>query len=299
MAFSNVDFSDSQKYAPPPYEEPPRQRCCFFYGCIIASILSLLLLIAVGVVLFVFYRFLGQMIEEYAATAPRELPKIEMPAEQFRTLKERVEAFSAAVKEGKPTEPLALTSDEINALIEERPSLKGKFYVTIEKDRLKGQVSFPLTDIANIGITRGRYLNGEAEFNVWLKDGVLFVTIASFEINGKRPSEQFLQSIRSQNLAKDADTDPKSAEVIRNLESIEIDAGRLIIKARDRTDARAADNSGESPGTETQKKTIVHPPEKPPGPAGASSPSAEKLPDDVLAPADPQPATRAEPANRP
>ncbi len=195
MAASNPDFSDYQKFAPPSYEEPQRQHGCFFYGCIIASILTLLLLIAVGVVFFLIYRWAGQMIEEYTATAPRELPKVEMPAEQRRTLKERVEAFRKAIKEGKPTEPLVLNSDEINALIDEEEKFKGKVYVSIDQDKVRGQVSIPLNDIPSLGLTRGRYLNGEAEFKVSLEDGVLIVTLDSFEVNGKKPPPELLAQI--------------------------------------------------------------------------------------------------------
>ena len=67
-----------------------------------------------------------------------------MPAEQRQVLKDRVEAFRKAVEAGTPTEPLVLTSDDLNALIEENPDLKGKIYVKIEGDEVKGQVSIPL-----------------------------------------------------------------------------------------------------------------------------------------------------------
>ena len=67
-----------------------------------------------------------------------------MPAEKRQALKDRVEAFRKAVDAGTPTEPLVLTSDDLNALIEENPELKGTIYVKVEGDEVKGQVSFPL-----------------------------------------------------------------------------------------------------------------------------------------------------------
>ncbi len=55
---------------------------------------------------------------------------------------ERFDAFHSAVEAGKPAEPLVLSSEDLNALIEERvPDLKGRIYATIEKDKLKGQVA--------------------------------------------------------------------------------------------------------------------------------------------------------------
>ena len=113
-------------------------------------------------------------------------PRSRCPPRRRKTLEERVKAFRTALEEGKPTEPLVLTSDEINALIEARTAeLKGKVYVTIEGDKLKGQVSIPLSDFPSFGLTRGRYLNGEAEFKVSLQDGILLVTLDSIEVNGK------------------------------------------------------------------------------------------------------------------
>ncbi len=252
MASGNLDLSDYRKIGPP-YDEPPRQRGCFFYGCIIAGILTLLLVIAVGIMFFFIYRWFEGVVEEYTATAPQTLPKVEMPPERRRTLAERFDAFRAAVDVGKPTEPLVLDSREINALIEERTPLKDKVFVTIAGDRLKGKVSLPLGDLIPIGLTRGRFLNGEAEFSVWLKDGVIFATISSFEVNGKRPSEDFLRHVRGQNLARGLNDDPKMAEEISKLQSIEVKDGKLIIRAREVGEKADGTRTGDTPPTATKE----------------------------------------------
>jgi len=267
MATSDREFYDAPKFTPEPYE-PPRQRGCFFYGCIIASVLALLLLIAVGIGFYFLYRAVGQFVEQYTATVPRELPEVEIPAEQRQALDERVEAFRKAIDAGTPTEPLVLTSDDVNALIEEHTDLKGKIYITIEGDKVKGQVSLPLADFLDIPLTRGRFLNGEAELKASLNDGVLIITLESFEVNGKRPPEEFLTNLRRENLAKDAYKDPKNADQIRKLESIEIKDGKIIIKAR-------AKDAGTPPG---------------------ASDSPKDLPEDVLAPPDPD-RPKAEPSD--
>ena len=110
MATSDREFYDAPKFTPEPYE-PPRQRGCFFYGCIIASVLAVLFLIAVAILLYVAYRGLGQLVEQYTTTAPQELPAVEMPAQERQSLQERVDAFRKAVDAGTPTEPLVLTSE--------------------------------------------------------------------------------------------------------------------------------------------------------------------------------------------
>jgi hypothetical protein len=295
MASANLDLSDYRKFAPP-YDEPPRQRGCLFYGCIIAGILSLLVLIAVGVGVLFVYRWFERVLEEYTATAPRELPRVEMAAEQRQTLRERVEAFRAAIKEGRPTEPLVLSSEDLNALIDENPDLKGKVYVAINQEKLKGQVSIPLNNFPSFGLTRGRYLNGEGEFKVSLQDGVLIVTLESLLVNGKTLPAELMNSFRNQNLARDAYKDERTAEEIRKFQSIEVKDGKVIITARDRT---RAPEGGPSEGTtriETRDgKVIVHPPERPAPNGGPSSPGSA-LPDNVLAPPESRPASTAESA---
>ena len=231
MSTNDPEFYQAPKFTPEQYQAPPRQRGCFFYGCIIASVLAVLTMILIGVGAVLLYRLAGRMVEEYTATVPRDLPKVEMPAEKRQTLKERVETFRKAVNEGTPTEQLVLTSDDLNALLEEQPELKGKIYVKVEGDEVKGQVSIPL-DQLGFPMVKGRYLNGEADLKASLKDGVLIVTLDSIEVNGKRVPDQVMEGIRKENLAKDAYKDEKSSEMMRKLESLEIKDGKIILKVR-------------------------------------------------------------------
>lgn len=297
MATSNPDFPSYQRSTPPPYEEPRREHGCFFYGCIIAGILSLLLLIGIGVALFFFYRWAGRLIEEYTATVPRELPAVSMPAERRKTLEERVEAFRTAVKEGKPTEPLVLDSDELNVLLDKNEELKGKVYVSIDDDKLKGQISIPLEKLPMFGLTKGRYLNGEAELEASLDHGVLIVTLESIEVNGKTVPPEVMAQIRTQNMAKDVYKDAKTAEEIRKLDTIRVKDGKLTITARDRARGPEDDKGGEPARIEARDgKAIAHPPHETPAP-GSSAPTGKKLPEDVLAPPGPPPHAARKPSD--
>jgi hypothetical protein len=247
MSTHDPEFYQAPKFSPEPPHELPRQRGCFFYGCIIASILAVLFVIFMAVIAFFTYRFVNKLVDEYTATAPRELPKLDMPAEKQQVLKDRVEEFKKAVEAGTPTEPLVLTSDDLNALIEDNEELKGKIYVKVEGDEIKGQVSIPL-DKLNVGMVRGRYLNGEADLKASLKDGVLIVTLDSIEVNGKRPPDEMMKGIREQNLAKDAYKDEKNANMIRKLESLEVKDGKIILRVR----AKASD----APDSKAAKKEV-------------------------------------------
>ena len=270
MATTDPEFYQAPKFTPePPPPALPRQRGCFFYGCIIASVMAVLMVILVGVGAFLTYRFVGRLVDEYTSTTPRDLPKVEMPPEQLKTLKDRVESFKEAVNTGAPTEPLVLTSDDLNALIAENPELKGIVYVKLEGNEAKGQISLPL-DKLNVGMVRGRYLNGEADFKASLSEGVLIVTLESIEVNGQKLPDEFLTELRKQNLAKDTYKDEKTSEMIRKLESLEIKDGKIILKVRARKGDAPKDK--DAPASKKDVAVEVVPPK------GASEPAKKTEP---------------------
>src|SRR5947209_5147100 len=103
------------------YDQPEARKGhgCFFYGCITAIVLAVLLVAAVLFTGYYFYRYAIGLAKEYTETAPTKLPEVDMPKEERASLHERLKAFKEAVNARKPTEPLVLTADDINALIED------------------------------------------------------------------------------------------------------------------------------------------------------------------------------------
>ncbi len=250
MSTNDPEFYQAPKFTPEQYQAPPRQRGCFFYGCIIAIVLALLVAILLAVLAFVVYRFAGRMVEEYTATAPEQLPTVEISPEQRKVLEDRVEAFRKAVDSGTPIEPLVLSSDDLNALIEKNDELKGKVYVKIEGDEVKGRISFPLEKVLPLAMVKGRYLNGEADLKASLFDGELIVHIDQLEVNGKKPPEAFMTDLRKQNVAKDMAKDPDNAQMLRKLESVEVKDGKVMLKVRAKPGAPAApETKGATPET--------------------------------------------------
>lgn len=233
MASYDPQFDNAARFSPEYGEPRSGRRGCFFYGCVFAGALSLLAVLGLGVTAFIGYRFVNRFVTEWTSTTPVELPKVQISEEQRRAVRDRVEAFRKAVSEGTGTEPLVLSGDDLNALIEENPNLKDTVYTRIEDDRLKAQVSIPL-DRFKLGMVRGRYLNGEAELKASLSSGFLVVTMDSLEVNGKRPPENFLEGLRKQNLAKDAYDNPKNAEMLSRFESMTIKDGKIILTPRRR-----------------------------------------------------------------
>ena len=144
MSTNDPEFYQAPKFTPEPPQALPRQRGCFFYGCIIASILAVLIVILLAVVAFFGYR----IVESSWSTSTPPPRRESFPRSRCRrssARRSRTESRrSKAVEAGTPTEPLVLTSDDLNALIEENPDFKGKIYVKIEGDEVKGQVSIPL-----------------------------------------------------------------------------------------------------------------------------------------------------------
>jgi hypothetical protein len=291
MSTNDPEFYQAPKFTPePPQPEFPRQRGCFFYGCIIASIMAMLFLILMAVGAFFGYRFVSKLVDEYTSTTPRELPKVEMTPEQRQTVKDRLEAFRKAVEAGSPTEPLVLTGDDLNALIDDDADIKGKIYVKIVGDQVKGEVSIPLERIG-LSMVKGRYLNGEADLKASLSDGVLIVTLDSIEVNGQKPPENVMQGIRKENLAKDAYKDEKNASLMRKLESLEIKDGKIILKVR----AKPTEKPGSASAKAELPVEVVAPANKE-EPAGDATKKAEPPKDDESkTKADPAAATSATP----
>ena len=206
---------------------PKRRRGCLFYGCLGGTACLVIILVAF---LFGLYQ-LKRMLTFYTDTKPMPLPTVQMSPAEIEQLRQRIENFQDAVRTGRPTEPLSLSSDEINADIENDPKLagvKGKLYVTIEGDRLKGQVSLPL-DQVGLRIFRGRYLNGSGIFSIGLQNGNLIVLPESLVVKGQPLPGVYMDKLRSQNLAEAVNNNPRASVAFNHLQQIRVSDGKLIL----------------------------------------------------------------------
>ena len=71
MATHDPEFYEAPKFSAEYDGSQPRQRGCFFYGCVIASVLIVLMIIALALVAYLAIRTANRYLEEYTATAPR------------------------------------------------------------------------------------------------------------------------------------------------------------------------------------------------------------------------------------
>jgi hypothetical protein len=190
-----------------------------------ACLLIILLAFLLGL-----YQF-KRMLNFYTDSQPAQLPSVQLSVAEMEQLKQRIESFQDAVRSGRPTPPLTLTSDEINAFLQTDTNfarVKGKLYVAIEGNRLKGQVSVPLADLG-LGIFRGRYLNGTGIFAVGLQKGNLIVTPDVLAVKGKPLPAVYMDKIRSQNLAESLNNNPRASVGLNRLQEIRISDGRLVL----------------------------------------------------------------------
>ena len=200
---------------------------CFFYGCLIAVII--VALTAAG--LFYGYWKIKQTLMAYTDTESIRIEAVRVTDEQVQSYRARVEAFLEKAQEGKEPAQLVLTADEINALIqnsEQFKEFKGKVQISFANDKATGKVSLPLEDLDPV--LKGKYVNGEATFNVSCENGVLLVTLQALTVKGKPLPEMFLEGLRQENLAKDLYKDPETAETMRRIKTIRIQGGRLIVE---------------------------------------------------------------------
>ena len=207
--------------------EPQKKsgRGCLFYGGIVAAVLF----VAVVLAAYMGYRYFKNLLVQYTDPSPMTLPALQMSAEDAQRARDRIHAYFKAVEEGKANEPLTVTADEINALIQADPNrgLKDHVYVSLEDNKFKAQVSVPADRI--IRGLKGRYFNGSGTFAVSLRNGRLQVAPEELIAKGKPLPENFMRSFRGQNLAEEYQTDPEAKQTLEKLESIQIGDGKVTI----------------------------------------------------------------------
>jgi hypothetical protein len=218
---------------------------CIIYGCLFSflliTLLIALLLLGGG---YYGYRLLQDQLNQYTSKTPADLPVIEYTPEQWTTLKEKIEKFKKTAKQAKTPADLILTADDINALLAEDADMwhpgkdplgrtidfdRGTIHITIHDGQVSGNVSIP-TDFLPGG--KGRYFNASGTFDVFLADGVLVVTLASATVQDEILPTNFVEAMREENLTPDIYNQGETADLLRRLESLTIDDGKIILKSR-------------------------------------------------------------------
>ncbi len=195
----------------------------------------LIIVIALIVGMYFVYRTMmgavENMVNLYTDTVPMEIPTLNVSAEDSTEIIDKYDQFVMDLAEGKSTPALELSAQNINQLIQYHPSFKPmskSIYVSIEDNKIKGDISLPLDQVAPIG--KGRYLNGTAIIEMQLNLKRLFVFINYLEVNGEAVPDEIMQKIKSVNFAEDMNSDPKIAEIIQRIKHLMISDGMLRVE---------------------------------------------------------------------
>jgi hypothetical protein len=209
-----------------------KKSSCGKYLAIGCGVLVVLGLIGAVGLYFGLKGIMGMAIEATTDAEPRELPQVPMTEREIEAVLSRANEFTQAVENGQPTEPLVLSSNEINALIQNHPdfeNLADMVYVTIADDAIQGEVSIPADRFIPMEVAEGRYLNGSASFTVSLSSGRLMVFLESLQIGDTQVPSDVMTEIRRKNLAENAMDNPEIKPLIQKLDTIEVKDGNLII----------------------------------------------------------------------
>jgi hypothetical protein len=209
---------------------PKRQHGCLFYGCISGAVCLVLLLLG----FLVLFQLVRKAVNQYTDTAPMKLPVVQLSQPEIEEVQRRFNNFSDAASAGRPTAPLELTSDEVNALIQNNPDFQGardKLYLSIAGTNLHAQVSLPMSQLG-LTLFKGRYLNGTATLAVSLRSGVLQLTPLQITVKSKPLPGVYMDKIRHENLATSINNNSRASVALNHLQSIEVTDGKLILVAK-------------------------------------------------------------------
>ncbi len=212
----------------PPQIKP--RRGCLFYGCLGGVVMLLAILIAGLIGL----HLARKMFNQFTDSQPAAMPAVQLSQPEIELVRKRIDSFRDSVRAGRPTDPLSLSADEINALIATNLNLN---------DQVTGQLSVPLESVG-LTIFKGRYLNGSGTFSLSFHNGILHVFAQNITVKGKPLPEVYMQSIRQRDLARDFNNDPNAAAAFERIQDIEVKDGKITIVPKE--------NSKEKP--ETEKK---------------------------------------------
>lgn len=218
-------------YRPPAPEEGLSSGAKWGIGCSIGCLITLLVagLAAYGIWVKV-REFGANLLDRFTSGTP--IVFVAPPAEtaEVEGLVARVDAFSEALEQGADTGPLELDGRAINLLIHHHPGWKdlaGRAEVAIDGNQFTARISLPLDAMGSL--LAGRYLNGKATVRLALENGALEGYLDDVEVGGRTLPPEIMAQLKSENFFQDARSDVEFRHMMKRLESLRIEAGRLII----------------------------------------------------------------------
>jgi hypothetical protein len=203
------------------------KRSCLYLGLGGCAVIVL-----VGLVLgFLAVRLITDRFASITDEAPRDIPEVLATDEEHAALQQRLDEFAANAKEGV-AEPLRLTDDQINVLLQRSPqwaALSEMIYVSFLEDAARVELSLPLGQYAP-----GRWLNGSAELKPSVEEGKLRLELLAAETNGQSLPPYIMRNFQDADLfdvfrEQGAPIPAGGVDVPDYIQSIEIEEGALVL----------------------------------------------------------------------
>lgn len=222
---------------------PPPQRVqkdntstCLIVGCSVFAIGAVALVGLVALGGYFLFNTATQMIANVSSEEPLTFPASTVGEEEFVALQGRYDAFVQAIETGAPAEPLRLSIDEINALLQRGLAggeLADSMYATIVDDKIQAEFSFPIEKFLPLEQFKGRFINGTGTLDVYTRNGQLFAHLLDVRIGDTPLPAEMADAMSRENLVKGMMDDPKAREVIQRIASIEVADGAVLVTPAD------------------------------------------------------------------
>jgi hypothetical protein len=207
-------------------QQKPGRGCLFYTG--IALALSVVVLIIAS---YLGYRWAKSEIDQFTDVQPMPVPSVQLSETELANLRTRIKNFAEAVEQNQPTEPLAFTDDEANALIAATPELvtvRGHLHFDFQGSNVLAQFSVPAEDLG-LRPLKGRYVNASGTFSVTLTNGLLNVNAQTLSAKGEPFADTFLNRIKPQNFAYKLDQNAEAKAVMGKLADVRVEDDKLIL----------------------------------------------------------------------
>jgi hypothetical protein len=216
-------------------EAPPQRKGlgCFGRGCLILLVFAIVLAIACFAGIYwglhrhsaLFYGSYWLAKTRSIAEASTPVPEFNASDQQIQLVQERWQDFEQKTRAGQSAE-IELSADDINALIATSDDLRGKVFVSIDRDQLRLQASVPIGGIFG---RPGYYFNGDVIIELEGAQSLDSPRFRRITINGEQGPTDFLNwKYRSRQLREYLAEQGNAYEI----GTIEIRDGKVILRSR-------------------------------------------------------------------
>ncbi len=200
-----------------------RQTCPRYFGLPLRScwgMVSLASLVGIVATTFV-YGYVTSQVSSLTSDKRSKLPVVEISPERLAAIELQIDRVSKSIQnQGIENREFFLAAEEINTLLHKEPRLRNAIVVKIENDVLKADVSLPADSLPG---GQGRFFNAEVIFSASVDAGKLNLTVAEASIDGESVSDVWINQIKGRNFAKPLYNDREIANLLENLERVEVE----------------------------------------------------------------------------